>query len=219
MTVERPLRLQVDLSPERIEKLRNAGGDPSLANAAEGIAREFGPGPHLDYMQVAMSLGGKLTGKREKLFRELFCERNDNAAPIIAKSFGNAKEWDPALLTREERLDGITIDYWRIPLGAIGENPFPVKVRYEVDPDLRDTEQIPLLEPGGIAGFIEREVISHAPDAWVDAGATKIGYEISFTRYFYKPKPLRTLAEIEADIRALEAETEGLLEEILVAVD
>jgi type I restriction enzyme M protein len=90
---------------------------------------------------------------------------------------------------------------------------------YEPDPDLRDTEQIPLLEPGGIAGFIEREVWPHVPDAWVDEAKTQIGYEISFTRYFYKPVPLRTLEEIEADIRALEAETEGLLEEILVGVD
>jgi type I restriction enzyme M protein len=92
-------------------------------------------------------------------------------------------------------------------------------VEYEPDPDPRDTEQIPLLEPGGIAGFMEREVLPHTPDAWVDENSIRIGYEISFTRYFYKPKPLRTLTEIEADIRALEAETEGLLEEILVTVE
>jgi type I restriction enzyme M protein len=92
-------------------------------------------------------------------------------------------------------------------------------VEFEPDPELRDTEQIPLLEPGGIAGFIEREVLPHASDAWVDESSIRIGYEISFTRYFYKPKPLRTLAKIEADIRALEAETEGLLDEILVSVE
>jgi type I restriction enzyme M protein len=54
------------------------------------------------------------------------------------------------------------------------------------------------------------------PDAWIDKDATKIGYEISFTRYFYKPQPLRTLEAIRADIEALEKETEGLLEQILV---
>jgi len=91
----------------------------------------------------------------------------------------------------------------------------PVVVEYEPDPDLRDTEQIPLLEEGGVAGFIAREVLPHVPDAWVDAAATKIGYEISFNRYFYKPQPLRTLAEIRADILAVEAETEGLLGEII----
>ena len=85
----------------------------------------------------------------------------------------------------------------------------------EPDPELRDTEQIPLLEPGGVAGFIEREVWPHVPNAWVDPASERIGYEISFTRYFYKPQRLRTLDEIRADILALEAETDGLLQEIL----
>jgi len=92
-------------------------------------------------------------------------------------------------------------------------------VEYEPDPALRDTEQIPLTEPGGITGFFEREVLPHVPDAWIVPGSEKIGYEVSFTRYFYKPKQLRTLAEIEADIRALEAETEGLLGKIFVGVE
>jgi type I restriction enzyme M protein len=61
-----------------------------------------------------------------------------------------------------------------------------------------------------------REVLLYAPDGWVDPSKTQIGYEISFTRHFYKPKPLRTLAEIRADIEELERETEGLLDEILV---
>ena len=94
-------------------------------------------------------------------------------------------------------------------------NGAPRLVEYEPDPNLRDTEQVPLLETGGIAGFFEREARPYAPDAWVDASKTQIGYEISFTRYFYQPAPLRTLAEIVADIRALEVETDGLLEEIL----
>jgi type I restriction enzyme M protein len=59
-------------------------------------------------------------------------------------------------------------------------------------------------------------VLPHVPDAWNDAAATRMGYEISFTRYFYKPQPLHTLEEIRADIEALEKETEGLLEQILV---
>jgi type I restriction enzyme M protein len=88
-------------------------------------------------------------------------------------------------------------------------------VEYEADSDLRDTEQVPLLEPGGIEAFIRREVLPYTPDAWVDESATKIGYEISFTRHFYKPQPLRTLAEISADILALEKETENLLGEIV----
>lgn len=88
-------------------------------------------------------------------------------------------------------------------------------VEYETDSDLRDTEQVPLLEPGGIEAFFRREVLPYAPDAWINESATKIGYEISFTRHFYKPQPLRTLDEIRADILALEKEAEGLLSEIV----
>jgi type I restriction enzyme M protein len=90
-------------------------------------------------------------------------------------------------------------------------------VEYEPDTDLRDTEQVPLLEDGGIDSFIRREVLPYTPDAWINAGATKIGYEISFTRHFYKPQPLRTLAEIAADIVAAEKEAEGLLDGLLMA--
>jgi type I restriction enzyme M protein len=88
-------------------------------------------------------------------------------------------------------------------------------VEYEPDPDLRDTEQVPLLEEGGIESFLRREVLPHAPNAWYDPESVKTGYEVSFTRYFYKPQPLRTLEEIRADILALQKETEGLLDEIM----
>jgi type I restriction enzyme M protein len=88
-------------------------------------------------------------------------------------------------------------------------------VECEPDPDLRDTEQVPLLEEGGIHAFLQREVLPHAADAWYDTESAKTGYEISFTRYFYKPQPLRSLEEIRADILALEKETEGLLSEII----
>src|SRR5207237_3078074 len=91
-------------------------------------------------------------------------------------------------------------------------------VEYEPDSELRDFEQVPLLEPGGIEAFIRREVMPYTPDAWIDEAATKIGYEISFTRHFYKPQPLRTLEKIRADIIALERETEGLLDEVLTGI-
>jgi type I restriction enzyme M protein len=95
-------------------------------------------------------------------------------------------------------------------------NGKPCVVEYEPDTDLRDSEQIPLLEEGGIEAFIRREVLPYTPDAWINPEATKVGYEVSFTRHFYKPKPLRSLAEIAADIRAIEAEAEGLLDGLLV---
>ena len=68
-------------------------------------------------------------------------------------------------------------------------------------------------------GPLEREVLPHASDAWYQPDSIKIGYEVSFTRYFYKPKPMRTLEEIRAGILALEEETEGLLGEIVGEVN
>ena len=91
----------------------------------------------------------------------------------------------------------------------------PAVVEYEPDTDLRDTEQVPLTEDGGIEAFLCREVLPYAPDAWYTPDSVKVGYEISFTRHFYKPQPLRSLEEIRADILGLERETEGLLAEIV----
>ena len=88
-------------------------------------------------------------------------------------------------------------------------------VEYEPDTDLRDTEQIALREEGGIEAFLRREVLPYAEDMWYRPDRVKIGYEISFNRYFYKAEPVRTLAEIRADILALEEVTEGLLGEIV----
>ena len=125
-------------------------------------------------------------------------ERADDAPPVIRKIHKKGTAPDPL-----RGLFAATID---------GK---PAVVEYEPDPDLRDTEQVPLLEEGGIEAFLRREVLPHAPDAWYDPESVKTGYEISFTRYFYKPQPLRTLEEIRADILALEKETEGLLGEII----
>ena len=88
-------------------------------------------------------------------------------------------------------------------------------VEYEPDSNLRDTEQVPLLEEGGIEAFFKHEVLPYVPDAWIDESKTQIGYEVSFTRYFYNPVRMRTMNEIMTDIWALEKETEGLLTEIV----
>ena len=90
-------------------------------------------------------------------------------------------------------------------------------VEYEPDTDLRDTEQVPLLHPGGIKAFLWEEVLPYTPDAWYNPEAVRVGYEINFNRHFYKPQPMRSLEEIRADILALETETEGLLAEIMGA--
>ena len=90
-------------------------------------------------------------------------------------------------------------------------------IEYEPDQDLRDTEQIPLLEDGGVDAFLQREVLPYAEDAWYTPSSVKTGYEINFNRHFYKPQPLRSLDEIVADIFALENESEGLLAQIIPA--
>ena len=125
-------------------------------------------------------------------------ERSEDAPPVIRKIHKRGTETDP--------LRGLFV-------ATINDRS--TVVEYEPDTDLRDTEQIPLQEAGGIEAFLEREVLPYAPDAWYQSDSVKIGYEISFTRYFYKPQPMRTLEEIRADIVALEQETEGLLSKII----
>jgi type I restriction enzyme M protein len=88
-------------------------------------------------------------------------------------------------------------------------------VKYEPDSELREIEQIPLLEEGGINAFFQREVLPYIADAWIDHSKTVIGYEILFSQYFYKYTPPRDLGEIITDIRRLEDETEGLLDSII----
>lgn len=88
-------------------------------------------------------------------------------------------------------------------------------VKGEADPALRDTENIPFLYEGGIDAFMENEVKPYAPDAYVDPAKTQIGYEISLTKYFYKPVQLRPMKEILASLQELEKESEGVMNEIV----
>ena len=125
-------------------------------------------------------------------------EKDENAAPIIRKVVPASAEPNP--------LEG------RVIVTLKGK---PAVVEYEPDTDLRDTEQVPLLHPGGIEAFLREEVLPYAPDAWYNPEAVRIGYEINFNRHFYKPQPMRSLEEIRADILALERETGGLLAEIV----
>jgi type I restriction enzyme M protein len=141
--------------------------------------------------------------------------RVETAPPVIAKAHKPGK-------TRADPLRGLfelpstsgTREHLGRSRGAGGEGA-PRLVEYEPDSDLRDTEQVPLLEDGGIEAFIRREVLPYTPDAWIKEDATRIGYEVSFTRHFYKPQPLRTLEQISADILAIEKEAEGLLDGLL----
>ncbi len=156
----------------------------------------------------------KVTVERPLRIEGIDPNRSYKAAEIRGlKVSGVRSETAPAVIkrirkrgTRADPLHG---------LFAATVNGRSVVVEYEPDTDLRDTEQIPLLEKGGIDGFLGREVLPYAGDAWYQPNKVKIGYEVSFNRYFYKPKPMRALEEIRADILALEQETEGMLAEIL----
>ena len=141
----------------------------------------------------------KLTANRKKLLRTALAQRDESAEPLVRKVYKAGKA---------------EVDEIRGRYGSpVGDKKLVIE--YEPDSDLRDTEQVPLLEEGGVEAFIRREVLPHAPDAWFDESSIKIGYEISFNRHFYKPQPLRSLEEIRDDILALEKETEGLLAEII----
>jgi len=193
--------------------------DGRLVTAAEKLATVLGRDLFTDHNvfrervdAACDELGLKLSATDLKAILRAVSWRDESAPPVIAKR----EKLKPARpLTPEERLagffpaDGSGID---LPLSTSNS---PLRISYEADPDLRDTEQIPLLDEGGISAFIRREVLPYTPDAWVKADATKIGYEISFTRHFYKPAPLRTLDKIRADILAVEKESEGLLADLL----
>ena len=208
VTVERPLRLTVDLSPDHRHRFRaacRAAKEEPLANVIDRVAAALGAGPHPDFNRFmeavvadASAHGVKLTAKRKNLLRMALASREKAAAPVIKKAYKRGVEPDPIRGLIEVAVDGQS---------TVAE--------YEPDTDLRDTEQIPLLEAGGIESFIRREVLPYAPDAWYVPDNVKVGYEISFTRHFYKPQLLRPLEEIRADILALEQETEGLLAEIV----
>ena len=116
--------------------------------------------------------------------------------------------------------DNSEFGYWEITVdrpkrdeqGVIVKNK---RGKIEIDKTLRDKEQVPLTYEGGIEAFVRNEILPYTPDAIVNTDNYVIGYELSFTKYFYKPKQLRTLDEIRADIRAIEESTKGLLDNIL----
>ena len=164
------------------------------------------PNAAFGYWKVTVERPLRLTGidpdrayaaKEIKALKEI-AERAESASPVIKKIHKRGVDPNPLA-----GLFTATVSGKRCV------------VEYEPDSDLRDTEQVPLLEEGGVEAFLRREVLPHAADAWYVSDSVKTGYEISFTRYFYKPQPLRTLEEIRADILALEKETEGLLGDIL----
>lgn len=200
ITVERPLRLNFQASPERLERLREETAFQALAKSKKkGAAgeREVEEGHELQEKIIGV-LGAldparifKNRGAFEKGLRAAFQKAKlDVPGPIFKCILG-------ALSERDETADICTDS----------------KGKPEPDAELRDTENVPLKQK--IRDYFEREVKPHVPDAWVDEAKTKVGYEIPFTRHFYKYKELRPLAEIEAEIRSLEEQIQTMLSEAL----
>ncbi|MBK7246037.1 MAG: SAM-dependent DNA methyltransferase [Flavobacteriales bacterium] len=182
--------------------------DLRLADIGGELLKRFGTTVFNDLIELDKALDAaekelkfSLSKPERKLLVNAVSYRDEAAPPVIKKVHkpGKAKA-DPLHGLFEAVVDGKNC-----------------VIECEPDGELRDYEQIPLLEGGGIEAFIRREVLPYAPEAWIDEGATKIGYEVSFNRYFYKPQPLRSLEEIRSDIVTLEKETEGLLNEIISA--
>jgi len=141
---------------------------------------------------------GHLYSAKEIKELKLRLDRDENAPPLVRKVHRKDVKAAP-----QHGLFEIEIDGKRCV------------VEYEPDPEKRDTEQVPLLENGGLDAFLEKEVLPYTSDAWYDPASVKLGYELSFTRNFYKPLPLRTLDEIRDEIIEVEKRTEGLLNDII----
>ncbi|MGG0821397.1 class I SAM-dependent DNA methyltransferase [Paenibacillus turicensis] len=205
ITVERPLRLSVNLSQVHLEEFMGgcrAVDDMLVMKLLDEVAKQFDYSTVMDFNvfvkaleEAADKLNMNLPAKRINFIKNQFAEVDESAERVIKKIHKAAKVEANPLYGLYETNQGI--------------------VEYEPDTNLRDTEQVPLLHEGGIEAFFRDEVLTFAPDAWIDSSKIQVGYEISFTKYFYKPVKLRSLDEIVRDIKILEAETEGLLNEII----
>ena len=199
ITVERPLRLNFQVSEERLDRLKTESAFVNLAQSKKrgGAAlEEIGVGKALQksIRTELRSLGTSLYTNRdefERVLNKALKTADVKIAAPVKKAIFNA------LAERDDTADICTDK---------DGNPEP-------DSDLRDYENVPLKDD--INEYMKREVLPHVPDAWVDESKTKIGYDIPFTRHFYEYVPLGPLAEIEREIKDLEDEIRGILEEVV----
>ena len=199
ITVERPLQLNVQASAERIARLDDERGWKNLVVSKkknkEAAAAEVQAGTQTqaEVRRVLARLdGAKLYKSRDLFLADLKTAAKAEGAKLAATL---VKTVLSALSERDETAEVCT------KKGVV-----------EADSDLRDYENIPLKED--IGEYMAREVLPHVPDAWVDESKTKVGYEIPFTRHFYEYTPPRELSVIEAEIRTLEGEIRGMLDEV-----
>lgn len=238
-------RLKVHLDPPEAEVENSAEGDEEIGTDGEETPEEAEDATPKLPRKTAKKLLDSATWARdrrlhraaERLMAVIDDVEHDDYALFEAKVAASIKAEKLALKPAEARLIARAMS-WRAadakpivksvskktadPRGglfAVTVKGKAAVVTYEPDKSLSDTEIVAFDEPGGIEAFFEREVLPHAPDAWIDREKTKIGYEISFARHFYKPKPPRALAEIKAEIDALERQTQALLDAVLVEAD
>ena len=153
--------------------------------------------------------------------------------PIPTNTFKKSDEYDSVIAAIEKAAKTASLDDWttfakatKLKAAALKKvrpfitekDPSAQPIEGEPDVDLRDTENIPFTYAGGVDAFMKNEVLTYAPDAWVDEKKTQIGYEISFTKYFYKPVELRDMSDILSNLSSLEQEADGLLAEIMGGV-
>ena len=200
ITVERPLQLNFQASDERIELMKEEQAFQKLSVAAgfslrknKNIETNSKPVSTTTIIKAVKSIGDTMYKNKDK-FETVLDGSLKNHNLEVNKSLKKA-----ILKSLSEHDETADIIYDK------NGNPEP-------DPDLRDYENVPLKED--IHECFEREVKPHLPDAWIDEKKTKIGYEISFTKYFYKYRPLRPLDAITKDIKTLEEETRRLMEDI-----
>jgi len=219
-------REEITLSPKNRKELlaqTTWQAQRNIMLAAQQIAAKVGADEYLDFNlfetmvdEACAALKLKLSTPERKQVLNAVSWRDPRAAKVIKKqhklSGSKLKDLLAELQTTTERLGDY--GYW---LGAkVGEF-----VEYEPDSELRDTENVPLAkskEPSAssvIHEYFIREVRPHVDEAWIALDKTVIGYEISFNKYFYQHKPLRSLQEVTAEILALEAETDGLLKQLV----
>ena len=152
----------------------------------------------------------------KKMSKSLGDKRNelsDDHIAEITKIYGEFKEGDYSKIFENKAFGYAKVTVERPERNAKGQVVTDKKGNPKPDSSLRDTENIPLLMD--VHEYMEKEVLPHVPDAWIDHSKTNVGYEINFTKYFYQYKPLRSLEEIRADIIALEQETDGLLKNVI----
>lgn len=197
--IERPLRLRYQMDVDR--KSRFLDALPHLLDDVQAIDKQLGREPRMDWNQVSAEMddllkerGSKWKGSEKKLFRDVFTERDADAAPVILRERKANKEANTRV--------------W----GWFMDEASKIERAYEPDTQLRDNENIPLKED--IPAYFLREVEPHVPDAWADSEKITPAYEINFNRYFYTYQAPRPLVEIDADIKNMEEEIVRLLREV-----